>query len=179
MHTANISYVLKDRNSKICKIEAYTLCFIRYYDFEECKCPFRIIKRFHSFTRRLVNIGSYYITRMHCELYAKNRKIEKYSYTLCSCPQTFAMEIRPPRLKAETAAEYGSAWSTDQYAAAAAAAAVAAAAVPPAAAAAVVDAAVAGGTTRDKWTKWCPPSLGPTEFSKTAHRGRDLHGKKD
>jgi hypothetical protein len=23
-------------------------------------------------------------------------------------------------------------------------------------------------------TKWCPPGLGQAEFSKTAHRGRDL-----
>lgn len=57
--------------------------------------------------------------------------------------------------------EYYSAWSTGWRAAVAAADA-----------AAVV--AVVGGTTRGIWTKWCPPGLGPAEFSKTAHRGRDL-----
>lgn len=41
-------------------------------------------------------------------------------------------------------------------------------------AAAAVAAAVVGGTTRGKWTKWCPPGLGPAEFSKTAHHGHDL-----
>jgi len=60
--------------------------------------------------------------------------------------------------------------------AAVAAAAAAAAAVAAAVAAAAVVAAVAvvGGTTRGKLTKWCPPGLGQAEFSKTAHRGRDL-----
>jgi len=58
-------------------------------------------------------------------------------------------------------------------AAAAAAVAVAAAAVVAAAVVAVV-----GGTTRGKLTKWCPPGLGQAEFSKTAHRGRDLLKKR-
>jgi len=70
------------------------------------------------------------------------------------------MGIRPPRLKAETAAKYCSAWSTGWRAAVV-----------------VVAAAVVGGTTRGKWTKWYPPSLGQAEFSKTAHRGRDLRTK--
>jgi len=53
-------------------------------------------------------------------------------------------------------------------------AAVAAAAAAVDAAAVVAAVAVVGGTTRGKLTKWCPPGLGQAEFSKTAHRGRDL-----
>jgi len=60
------------------------------------------------------------------------------------------------------------------WCAAVAAAAVAAVAAAVAAAAVVAAVAVVGGTTRGKLTKWCPPGLGQAEFSKTAHRGRDL-----
>lgn len=74
--------------------------------------------------------------------------------------------IHPPRLKAGTAANYCSAWSTGWRSAAAVAAA------------AVAAAAVVGGTTRGKWTKWCPPGLGQAEFSKTAHHGHDLNTDK-
>jgi hypothetical protein len=70
--------------------------------------------------------------------------------------------------------KYCSAWSTSWYAAVAAAAVAAAVAVAAAAVAAAAAAAVVGGTTRGKLTKWCPPGLGQAEFSKTAHRGRDL-----
>lgn len=81
--------------------------------------------------------------------------------------------------------KYCSAWSTGWRvavavaAADAAAVAVTAAAVVAAAAFVAVVAVVVGGTTRDKWTKWCPPSLGPAGFSKTAHRGRDLYTQKN
>lgn len=51
-------------------------------------------------------------------------------------------------------------------------------AVAAVAAAAVAAAAVVGGTTRGKWMKWCPPGLGPAEFSKTTHHGHDLRTDK-